>query len=120
VDTSVFIAYFRTKDKATALLTDLAGQYDLAISVITQYEILNGSNEHQELRWEALFRTVKKLPFAEAEAREASNIYIELKSKGTLVSVADILIAATARANALKFATLNQKHFDRIPGLILV
>jgi predicted nucleic acid-binding protein len=119
VDTSVFITYFRDRDKSTSLLTTLAGQYDFAISVITQYEILNGSNEHQEMRWEALFQTVKRLPFGEARAREASSIYRELKSKGNLISVADILIAATARANALKFATLNQKHFERIPGLIL-
>jgi predicted nucleic acid-binding protein len=120
VDTSVFIAYFRAKDKATSLLTALAGQYDLTISVITQYEILNGSNEHQEIFWEGIFQTVKKLPFTEAEAKEASNIYRELKSKGNLIAVPDILIAATAKANALKLATLNQKDFIRILGLVLV
>jgi predicted nucleic acid-binding protein len=43
-----------------------------------------------------------------------------ITEKNQLISPPDILIAATAFANNLSFATLNLKHFERISDLELI
>jgi predicted nucleic acid-binding protein len=37
-----------------------------------------------------------------------------------MVDFADLLIAATAKAHSLSLATLNLKHFEKIPDLRIV
>ncbi|ADI13971.1 type II toxin-antitoxin system VapC family toxin [Truepera radiovictrix] len=49
----------------------------------------------------------------------AASIYQDLRSRGTLLEDADILIAAVALANGATLATRNLKHFSRIEGLKL-
>jgi tRNA(fMet)-specific endonuclease VapC len=46
----------------------------------------------------------------------ASEIYVTLKSQGTLLPDADILIAAIAQGHGLTLVT-NDSHFERIKGL---
>lgn len=53
-------------------------------------------------------------------AAVAAEIYQDLKSRGILIETDDILIAATAISHDLRFATINRKHFERIPNLKLV
>lgn len=43
-----------------------------------------------------------------------------LKSSNKLIEIPDIFIGATALANNMGIATLNKKHFERIPGLSIV
>ncbi len=50
----------------------------------------------------------------------AADIYADLRTRGELIGDADILIAATALVHNLPLKTLNIKHFNRIPHLILV
>jgi len=59
------------------------------------------------------------LPVTEAIADLAGRIGAAAKQAGYNVELADVLIAATARAHGLAVVTLNRKHFERL-GVELV
>jgi predicted nucleic acid-binding protein len=53
-------------------------------------------------------------------AKNAGFIYQDLRRRGNMIEVTDILIAATALENDLPIKTLNTSHFQRIPGLVML
>ena len=121
IDTSVLIDYFRKTNKEETFFYKLAAEEEaFCISAITKYEIMVGSNAIQEEFWKQLFSTVTTIDFDEKIAIEAALIKKELKSKGNIIGFEDIAIGATARANNLALATLNEKHFTKIAKLKLV
>ncbi|MCB0847200.1 MAG: type II toxin-antitoxin system VapC family toxin [Bacteroidetes bacterium] len=121
LDTSVLINYFRKQKKEDTFFYYLAGLNEpLAISSITKYEILIGKKAGQELFWESLLASLILFPFGDKEASEAADIQRYLLHQNKIIGFGDIAIGATAKANGLKLATLNTKHFERIPQLILI
>lgn len=57
------------------------------------------------------------LPFTEAVAKKASELYHVLRLSNQMIEFRDIFIAATCVVNELPIVTLNKKHFKRIEGL---
>mgnify|MGYP000663305202 CR=1 FL=1 len=57
------------------------------------------------------------LPITYEVALKAAEIDAMLTIKGEMLSLADVLIAATAIANNLILITRNVKHFKRIPNI---
>ena len=120
LDTSILIDYFRKENKARTFFFELAKKFDFIISVITKFEILNGSNDDQKEFWNELFNGVQILPLGEEEVEIASEIIKTLRSQNQLIDLPDIFIGATAVTHNLKLATLNKVHFERIENLDLV
>lgn len=121
LDTSVLIDYFRKINKKKSFFYEITSNYSLfAVSIITQYEIYCGCNEKQLSFWDSFFDKVVVLPFENAANLAAIEIYKNLKRKNKMIEVPDLLIGATAKANNLKLATLNLKHFSRIEGLDII
>jgi len=60
------------------------------------------------------------LDFTITAAMQAGEIYKDLKSKGMMIDIEDILIAAIAASHCLKLATDNNNHLTRIKGLEIV
>lgn len=120
LDTSILIDYFRKKNKGKTFFFKLAREYRFAISVITKFEILNGSDEDQKEFWNQLFSRFRIIPLDEREVEVASEIIKKLRSQNKLIELPDILIGATAIAHGLKLATLNKAHFERIENLSLI
>ncbi len=120
VDTSVLIDYFRKQNKEKTLLYTLSEKYNFAISVITKFEIWVGADEIQRKDWNEILTGFKILPLTELETDKAANIIRHLKTINKIVELPDLLIAATALTNNMKFATLNKKHFVRITELTMV
>lgn len=121
LDTSVLVQYFRTKEKGKTFFYGLSGNHsDFAISVITHYEIYVGSNSQQDLFWNELLASILLLPFDTKTANEAVLIRKELLSNKKVMGFGDIAIAATARTNNYKVATLNLKDFSIVDNLQLV
>ncbi len=60
------------------------------------------------------------LDFSLKAAMEAGKIYKDLKSKGMMIDIEDILIGSVAVSNNLKLATDNINHFRRIEGLEII
>lgn len=121
LDTSILIDFYRKKVKEKSTFFQLTKKYTLfAVSIITQYEILIGSDSEQSEFWNSFFDRVIILPFSKIENDTAIAITKQLKATNKLIEIPDIFIGATALANNLKIATLNHKHFERIAGLTII
>jgi tRNA(fMet)-specific endonuclease VapC len=121
LDTSILIDYFRKKDKSNSVLLKLSKIHQqFAISTVTEYEIFTGTPDDQKDVWNNFFKDIIILPFDSKSALLAANINIDLKKVNKRIDVQDLFIAATAISNGFDCATLNKKHFERIPNLKLV
>lgn len=115
VDSSIIIEFFRRQNKEKSFLYQLLQQNEnLFISVLTIYELLCGAKS-AKLRTdtEQLLDLFTFLDFSAREAVKAAELYRTLKAKNQIISILDILIAATAICFSLKIATLNVNHFQR-------
>jgi predicted nucleic acid-binding protein len=119
LDTSVLIEFFRKTNKEKSFLFELNKQHSLfAVSSITVFEIYCGTTDVQSLFWDSFFSNVVMLPFDDIASKEAARIYQLIK--GNMIDIPDLFIGATALVNGLALATLNEKHFTRIPHLQLI
>ena len=118
VDTDILIEYNRKKEKSDSILYKLSGEYEIAITSVTAYEILRGDDRSEDAFWGSYFASIKVLPFDLGAVAIASTIYRALKSNS--IDMPDLLIAAVAVHHDLPLATLNKKHFERVSSLKLV
>ena len=117
-DTSVLIDFFRKTDKTNTLLYNLAQRgYRFQISAVTEYEIYIGAAADQQDFWNRFLRTIPVLPLDHDAVLTAIEIGKTLKLQNKALDLADLFIAATAVVNNLPIATLNRKHFERVPAL---
>lgn len=121
VDTSILIAFLRAKDKSKTLLYNIPDDTKVYISVVTIYELLMGANnEAKKQDLESLIKPFIILPLDYGMIGKAAIVYHDLKKRNKLIEFRDIFIAATAIHQDLPLFTLNKKHFNRIPDLILI
>lgn len=121
LDTSVLIDFYRKKVKEKSSFYQLTTKYNLfAASVITEFELLVGADTQQVEYWNKFFDRIILLPFDKAASNTAIEITKHLKAAIKLIEIPDIFIGATALANKMKIATLNTKHFERIPNLVII
>jgi len=120
IDTSVLIEYFRKQKKQATLFVQLARDYEIAISVVTEFEWLVGFKDSNLEFGRELLNNIDILPFDSICAIQASNIYRRLKAKNQLIEISDIFIAATSLSYNLPIATINKNHFKRIDRVTFV
>lgn len=127
IDTSVLIGAERQRFDMDGLLTDL-GDETVSIAAITASELLHGVERSRDavIRAnrsriaEAVFESFAVIPFGLAEARIHAGIWATLAAKGRMIGAHDLQVAATALSTGSRLATLNHKHFRRVPGLALL
>ncbi len=95
LDTSVIIEIFRGNKRILDELKDETTVY--GISVITLFEPHCGTLKERE---EMFLEKIPKLDFDEKSAKFAGKIYRDLKSKGKIPKVKDLLIASSAIAHS--------------------
>ena len=100
------------------------GDDTLAISVICEAEVLYGLELKQSQRLNALYGRLlngrlRVLPVDSGAAKHFASLKAWAKVNGRALTDFDLLIAATARAHRLTLATLNIRHFQGLPGLII-
>jgi predicted nucleic acid-binding protein len=121
IDTTIFVEYLRSKDKAKTSFTNLPPADTYFYSAVTKFELYSGATDAQKWKEvENLLAPMSELPFRDEISIDAARIYQDLRSRGLLIEFRDIFIAATARYHHLPLKTLNVKDFSRIPGLQLV
>lgn len=121
LDTDVLINHKRAKIKDQSFLFQLTEEgFQYAITTVTVYELLKGDNFDEDKFWKDFFSRIVILKFDYNSAEQASSIYRYLRTKGALLPIEDILIAAIALQNGIPLATYNIKHFERIEGLKLI
>ncbi len=95
LDTSIVIELFKGNKRILDRLKDETTVY--GISVITLFELYCGSLKDRE---EIFLERIPKLEFDEKSAMFAGKIYRDLKSKGKVPKVKDLLIASSAIAHS--------------------
>ena len=120
VDTDILIDAGRGVSQAVSCLQDIENQSSLAISVITQMELMVGCRSKSELRTlERFLQRFQVIKLSEQISDEAVALLRRYRlSHGLLI--ADSLVAATARTLALPFVTKNQRDYHFIEGLNLL
>ena len=80
LDTSILIDFYRKKDKSKSKFYSLTETNNLfAVSVITEYEILVGTNETTQIFCNNFFEQVMVLPFDRPTSKWAAKIVSQLK-----------------------------------------
>ncbi len=120
IDTDILIEAIRSMPQAIDCLAKYDQQSILAISVITQLELMVGCRNKSELqKLEKFLRRFKIITLND----QASQIVADLIKKYRLshgLLIPDALIAATALSYDLPFLTRNQRDFRFITGLNLL
>jgi tRNA(fMet)-specific endonuclease VapC len=117
-DTNIFIEFYKRNGIIVQSLHDI-GKENIALSAITEAELLYGALNSQELR-----KLQKHLAMCRHYSLNAaiSNVFIDLMNRYALShkpSIPDLLIGATAIVNNLELFTLNTKDFKFIPEIKL-
>ena len=120
VDTDILIDAARQAREAVECLADIEQQSALAISAITQMELLTGCRNKTELRHtERFLQHFQVLKLTES----VSDITIDLLRQYRLshgLAIPDALIAATAIVWNQPFMSKNQRDYGFIKGLQLL
>lgn len=96
----------------------------LAISAISHAEVIAGvygatDPARAETGYRSFLQDVTILPFTDTIGEEYGRVRFDLKRRGLLIPVQDMLIAATAIHHGLTLVTNNRKDFERIINLTL-
>jgi tRNA(fMet)-specific endonuclease VapC len=117
-DTGIFIEHLRAKDKLSTNLYKISENSEIYISAVTVYELYMGATtEGKEADVRTITENFTVLPFTDAVAQKAAELYHKLRLSNQMVEFRDIFIAATCIVHELPIVTLNKKHFKRIDGL---
>lgn len=116
LDTDVSIEILKNTTTASKLL-DLTKDSEVYITTISIFELLLRETNLDVI--EKLLSKTAVLDFSEFSARKAAEIFKDLKRKGQMIPLRDLLIASTTIANNCTLATLNIKDFKNIKDLKL-
>jgi tRNA(fMet)-specific endonuclease VapC len=128
LDSSVIIAAERKRQTIEQLLTSIGqtfGEIEIAISAVTLAELVHGVARANtpEIRMarrafiDELKKHVPVHPITDSTAEIAGQISGEQAARGITLPADDLLIGASAIEQGYAVATLNTRHFQRIPGL---
>ena len=119
VDTNVLIDFERGNKETGQSLDEIEGHSKLAISAMTQMEMIAGRRNKPELRiLQSFLRRFDIVPFNATITTKTIDILLQYKlSHGLLI--ADALIAATAMTTQAPLLTANQRDFRFIEALSL-
>jgi len=119
-DTDVIIDFFSGVDPFAKAVADLIRKDSLRLAAITVLELYAGVTGSKRLgQIDGLVSVSTVFSFGTKEALAAVGIYNDLKKKGKLIGIQDILIAGVCLAQKKALLTRNRDHFSRIPALKL-
>ena len=115
-DTSVVLKILKEKDFFENIKSYV--DEEVKITSITVYELLRGAaylklKKHREKELNIILSMISELeilPFERDDAKIAAYIWSKLKSKGTMINDADILIAAVCIGNKQKLLTMDSDY----------
>ncbi len=128
LDSSVIIAAERRRQTVEELLTSVGqafGEVEIAISAVTLAELVHGVARANtpEIRHarrafiDELKKHVPVHPVTDTTAEIAGQLSGEQAAQGITLPADDLLIGASAIEQGYAVATLNTRHFQKIPGL---
>ena len=121
IDTGPLIAFLKGRDPGAAATERAVRELDCFVTVITAYELLFGvARARRQIGEDALLGAMKALPLDMKAARRAARLHDELIRRNQDIGIKDVLIAAICLEHELPLLTQNERHFVRVPGLIVL
>ena len=126
LNSNYLIDYLRGKIYTKAVIDKVKRrEVEASISVITLFELYSGallsSNSIKRLEEvDLLIQWFNVISIDDRAAFIASKIFVELRRKGKIIDIRDILIASCAIHRNLRLLTRNKNHFKNIEGLHLL
>jgi predicted nucleic acid-binding protein len=112
LDTTVLLDVLRARQNRRSLLAELvAGGHILATAAINIGEVYSGMGSGEEARTETFLSSLHCYPITGAVARRAGSLKSTWAQKGKTLSLADMIVAATAIEHGLCLMTDNRKDF---------
>ena len=125
LDSHVLIPYL-ANDSATMSLVELLAPQGLAISIVTNKEVYQGTlrtaePKVEQAQFDHTLTEISILAFSPAVARRCARQREDLRGRGRRVRdrALDLMIAATAIEHGLQLVTRNRADFADIPELAL-
>jgi tRNA(fMet)-specific endonuclease VapC len=131
IDTSILIQSERRNESAKHILQRIRaayGEVDIGVSVISVMELTHGTfrakaetdRTRRRIFVEGISRELLAYPVTLEIAQLAGRIEGEQAALGNIIATEDLLIGATALHLGFDVASLNSKHFQRIPDLNVI
>jgi predicted nucleic acid-binding protein len=112
LDTTVLIDVLRTRKNRRPLLAELVtAGHILATAAINIAEVYAGMRAGEEVKTEAFLSSLDCYPMTGAIARRAGSLKSAWARKGQTISLADMMVAATALEHGLSLMTDNHKDY---------
>ena len=112
LDTTVLIDALRARQNRRALLADLVTSgHILATAAINIGEVYAGMRPGEEPGTEAFLSSLQCYPMSGAVARRAGSLKAAYARQGQTLSLADMMVAATALEHGLTLMTDNRRDF---------
>jgi tRNA(fMet)-specific endonuclease VapC len=120
-DTDVLIDYLEGRDPGAEAVSLALERDQLHTTVISYFELLSGARRpHERDAISVLLESISVLSLDLSAARRAADIRLQLEGTELGIGMADSLIAGIALHCEAKLLSRNRRHFDRVPGLLLV
>ena len=119
-DTDVLIDFLAGKGAAKDI-EGLLLTKGFHITAVSRFELLAGAKTPKLMsRAMELLEGVPTLPLDIAAADAAAEVRRHLERSGDGIGTPDTLIAGIVLTNSGRLMTRNRRHFERVPGLVLV
>jgi tRNA(fMet)-specific endonuclease VapC len=100
---------------------------EIEIAAITIAELWHGVERatgnlrrEREQYLQELVSSLPIIPYTEEIAYEHARIWVELSTRGKMIGLYDLIVAATALHRNSSVATFNKKHFASVTGLKII
>jgi tRNA(fMet)-specific endonuclease VapC len=127
LDSSVVIAAERQARPVSDLLSalrDVHGEHEIVLSAISVLELEHGLHraKNAELleKRRAYLDTVPVQAFTKEMAQLAGRVDAEARAGGRVIPFPDLLIGTTALHAGYTIVTTNIRHFQMVPGLVVL
>lgn len=120
LDTDIIIELLKDNEKIVAKLHSHEAEF--LTTPINVLEIWSGRKEIESQKIDSLINNLYITSINKEEAKKAGDMTKELREKGEIIDMRDIIIASSCIQNNISLMTLNTKHFERLKqfGLKLV
>lgn len=125
VDSNYIVDYLRGKFYTKSLIEKIRSrQLEAFVSVTTLFELYTGAllSSNSTKKFEDISAILNWFNVVDIDKETmliAAKIYVNLRKKGLMIEIQDILIAASCLSMNMTLLTNNKKHFQNIEGLRL-
>lgn len=126
-DTDILIDYLREPSEAVKLAMEEASKGEIMIytTTINSFEVWLGAYlaprpEEIIRETEEFLSQLRIIDFSYEASVEAGRVMADLRRKGRVIEIRNLLIGSASKVNELPLVTRNTKHYTRITGLMLL